>query len=58
MRWILLTLILIFGAAPSYAQTADPEKLESLTKAEEDARRKEAELAQKRDAIASEVSKL
>ena len=58
MRWTLLTLILIFGAAPSYAQTADPEKLESLTKAEEDARRKEAELAQKRDAIASEVSKL
>jgi septal ring factor EnvC (AmiA/AmiB activator) len=58
MRWFLLALILIFGAAPSYAQSADPDKLESLTKAEEDARRKEAELAKKRDAIASEVSKL
>ena len=58
MRWFLLALILIFGAAPSYAQSADPDKLESLTKAEEDARRKEAELAKKRDAIATEVSKL
>lgn len=58
MRWFLLALILIFGPVPSYAQTANPEKLESLTKAEEEARRKEAELAKKREAIASEVSKL
>jgi len=58
MRLLILALILMFGAVPSYAQTADPEKLESLTKAEEDARKKEAELAKKRDAIASEVSKL
>ena len=58
MRWLILTLILMFGAAPSYAQTADPEKLESLTKAKKEARRKEAELAKKREAIASEVSKL
>lgn len=58
MRWFVLALILIFGAAPSYAQSADPDKLESLTKAEEDARRKESELAKKRDAIATEVSKL
>jgi len=58
MRLLFLALILIFGPEPSYAQTANPEKLESLTKAEEDARKKEAELAKKRDAIASEVSKL
>lgn len=58
MRCLALTLILIFGAVPSFAQTADPEKLESLTKAEEEARRKEAELSKKRQAIASEVSKL
>lgn len=58
MRWILLALILTICAAPSYAQSADPGKLESLTKAEEDARRKEAELAKKREAIATEVSKL
>ena len=58
MRWFLLALILMFGAAPSYAQTADPDKLESLTKAEKEARRKEAELAKKRKDIASEVSKL
>jgi len=51
-------LILTFGTVSSYAQTADPEKLESLTKAEEEARKKEAELARKRDAIADEVSKL
>jgi len=58
MRWFILALILIFGPVPSYAQTADPEKLESLTKAEEEARKKEAELSKKREAIASEVSKL
>lgn len=58
MRWFLLALILTICSAPSYAQSADPEKLESLTKAEEDARRKEAELAKKREAIATEVSKL
>jgi len=58
MRLLILALILMLGTVPSYAQTADPEKLESLTKAEEDARRKEAELSKKRDAIASEVSKL
>jgi len=58
MRWIFLTLILMLGAAPTSAQTADPQRLESLTKAEEDARKREAELAKKRDAIASEVSKL
>ena len=58
MRFFILALILIFGAAPSYAQMADPEKLESLTKAEKEARRKEAELSKKREAIASEVSAL
>lgn len=58
MRWFILALILTFGAGPSYGQTADPEKLESLTKAEEEARRKEAELAKKRNAIADEVSNL
>ena len=58
MRWFILALILIFSIPSSHAQSADPEKLESLTKAEEEARRKEAELAKKRDAIASEVSKL
>jgi len=51
-------LILTCDAVPSYAQTADPEKLETLTKAEEEARKKEAELSKKRDAIAGEVSKL
>ena len=51
-------MILTCGAVPSYAQTADPEKLETLTKAEEEARKKEAELSKKRDAIAGEVSKL
>jgi len=58
MRLLLLALILMFGAAPSSAQTADPEKLENLTKAEEDARKREAELSKKRKAVASEVSKL
>ena len=58
MRLLILALILIFGTAPSYAQTADPEKLESLTQAEKEARRKEAELSKKREAIASEVSAL
>ena len=58
MRVLILALILTFIAVPSYAQTADPQKLESLTKAEEDARKKEAELSKKRDAIASEVTKL
>ena len=58
MRVLILALILIFAAVPSYAQTADPQKLESLTKAEEAARKKEAELAKKREAIASEVTSL
>ncbi|MEP3890127.1 MAG: peptidoglycan DD-metalloendopeptidase family protein [Hellea sp.] len=58
MRVLILALILSFIAMPSYAQTADPQKLESLTKAEEEARKKEAELSKKRDAIASEVTKL
>ena len=58
MRWFILALILMLGAPPSYAQSADPQKLESLTKAEEDARKREAELSKQREAIASEVSKL
>ena len=58
MRCVALALILTFGAVTGHAQTASPEKLESLTKAEEEARRKEAELSKRRDAIASEVSKL
>lgn len=58
MRWFILVLILTVGSVHAHAQTPDPDKLESLTKAEEDARRKEAELAKRREAIASEVSKL
>jgi septal ring factor EnvC (AmiA/AmiB activator) len=58
MRWLLTALILTFLATPSYAQTADPQKLESLTKAEEEARKKEAELTKKREAIAKDLSKL
>ena len=58
MRWLLTALILIFMVSPSYAQTADPQKLESLTKAEEEARKKEAELAKKRETIAQDLSKL
>jgi len=54
MRWLLTALILIFMVSPSYAQTADPQKLESLTKAEEEARKKEAELAKKRETIAQD----
>jgi len=58
MRWLLTALILTFLATPSYAQTADPQKLESLTIAEEEARKKEAELTKKREAIAKDLSKL
>lgn len=57
MRWFILTLILIWGT-PAYSQTPDPKKLESLTKAEEDARRTEAELSKKRKSIQSEIDKL
>jgi septal ring factor EnvC (AmiA/AmiB activator) len=58
---VFIALILLFGGLPatlSHAQTADPKKLESLTKAEKEARKREAELAKKRKEIASEVSKL
>jgi len=58
MRWLLTALILTFSATHSYAQTPDPQKLESLTKAEENARKKEAELTKKREAIAKDLSKL
>jgi len=58
MRLLWIALILTFGSVPSYAQTADPDRLESLTKAEEEARLKEAELSKKRDEIAVELSEL
>ena len=57
MRWLILTLILIWGT-PTFAQTPDPKKLESLTKAEDDARRAEAELSKKRKNIQSEIDDL
>ena len=57
MRWLILILIL-FGGTPAFSQTPDPKKLESLTKAEEEARRDEAELSKKRKAIQSEIDKL
>ncbi len=57
MRSLILTLILIWGT-PAFAQTLDPKKLESLTKAEEDARRTEAELSKKRKNIQSEIDSL
>lgn len=57
MRWLILTLILIWGT-PAFAQTPDPKQLESLTKAEEDARRTEAELSKKRKNIQNEIDDL
>lgn len=57
MRWFVLTLILLC-AAPAYSQAPNPEKLESLTKAEEEARKTEAKLAQKRKSIQSEIDGL
>ena len=57
MRWLILILILL-GGTPAFSQTPDPKKLESLTKAEEDARRDEAELSKKRKTIQSEIDKL
>lgn len=58
MRAAFITLILLLGPTQSFAQTADPKKLESLTKAEENARKKEAELTKKQKAISQELSKL
>lgn len=58
MRALYLALILTLGNTQSHAQTADPQKLESLTKAEENARKKEAELTRKQKAISAELSKL
>jgi len=57
MRWLVFTLILIW-ALPSHAQNLDSSKLESLTKAEENARKKEAELTKKRTVIQSEIDDL
>ncbi|WP_026941090.1 murein hydrolase activator EnvC family protein [Hellea balneolensis] len=58
MRALFIALILGLATAHPHAQTADPQKLESLTKAEEDARKKEAELTKKQKTIAAELSKL
>jgi len=58
MKWLALALILMCGSPSAHAQMADPEKLESLTKAEDDARKKEAELTKKRAEISTEITKL
>lgn len=57
MRWLVLAMILIWGM-PAHSQTPDPKKLESLTKAEEEARQAAAELAKKRKSIQSEIDGL
>jgi len=57
MRWFVLTLILFWGMAVQ-AQIPDPEKLENLTKAEQEARAKEAALNKQRDKIQKDISKL
>jgi len=57
MRWLVLALILLW-AAPVYSQAPNPEKLESLTKAEKEARKKETELAKKHKAIQIEIDGL
>jgi len=56
MRWFILTLILSWGTA--HAQVPDPDKLENLTKAEQEARAKEAALNKQRSEIQKDISKL
>lgn len=58
MRVLLTALMMACLASPGMGQTPDPGKLESLTKAEEDARAKEAELSKKRKSVSAEISKL
>lgn len=55
-----LASIAIFAAlsSPAYAQVPDPTQLDSLTKAEEQARAKEAELAKKRKTVSAEITDL
>ena len=57
MRWLVLTLILLW-AIPAYSQAPNPDDLKNLTKAEEDARKREAELSNKRKTIQSEIDGL
>ena len=62
MRWFVLALILSldlsWGGSAAYAQTPDPDKLESLTRAEQEARAKEAALTQKRGKVQKDISRL
>ncbi len=62
MRWFVLALILSldlsWGGNAAYAQTPDPDKLESLTRAEQEARAKEAALTKKRGKIQKDISRL
>jgi len=57
MRWLVLTLILLWSAA-AHSQAPNPDDLKNLTKAEEDARKTEAELSKKRRTIQSEIDGL
>ena len=57
MRWLYLALILLW-ATPAFSQAPNPEELETLTKAEKDARKTEAELSKKREAIQGEINGL
>ncbi len=62
MRWFVLVLILSldlsWGGSAAYAQTPDPDRLESLTRAEQEARAKEAALTKKRGIIQKDISRL
>ncbi|WP_409432091.1 murein hydrolase activator EnvC family protein [Litorimonas sp. RW-G-Af-16] len=60
MRYLSAILILLaIWAAPVFAQDVpDPEKLDSLTKAEKEAREKEAELAKRRQSVTAEITDL
>ena len=57
MRWLFLALILLW-ATPAFSQAPNPEELETLTKAEKDARKAEAELSKKRESIQGEINGL
>ena len=57
MRWLVLTLILLWSI-PAHSQAPNPDDLKNLTKAAEDARKREAELSKKRKTIQSEIDGL
>ena len=58
MRCLIPALILFSSAGTAMAQTPDPEQLDTLTRAEEQAREKAAQLSRQRDTVRSDIDAL